>query len=282
MNPPRLIAVLLVLAVAGCGIGVGGGSGGDAGDQVGAGDGLISDVAGTQAPWLVLDLATGRVEGRTTSPAIAEAGLRDRYLAFRRIEAGTARLGSGALARQDDEVVRKASHGAYYIAVCELTRAQWRRLAGSEPWLDQPAVAGGGDELPALGISVDAARAMLAAVHLADGARLRLPGAVEWEVAARAGSAASFPWGEGDTAGVAGRYAVSAETGSAPAPVASLAPNAFGLYDLCGNAWELTSDGAIRGGSWEDALVLARPANRAAIEPDTRHEAVGLRLVYVP
>lgn len=282
MSVFRPVVGVIVVVLAGCGIGVGGGSGADADGQIGPGDGLVSDVAGTTAPWLVLDLATGRVVGRQEPPAIADDGMRDRYLAFRRIGSGSTRIGTGAVARQDDEVVRQAGHGAYYIAVCELTRAQWRRLAGSEPWLAQPIVAGAGDGLPALGVSWDDAQAMLTAVRLADGARLRLPNAVEWEVAARAGSAASFPWGEGDTAGMAGRYALTAETGAAPAPVASLAPNAFGLYDMCGNAWELTADGTIRGGSWEDALVLARPANHAEIEPDTRHESVGLRLVYAP
>lgn len=273
----------LLLACTGCGIGLGGGNGDAAGDQVGPGNGLTSDVASTQAPWLVLDLSSGTVVGRTTAPASNDPGMRDRYVVFRRIPAGTATLGSGDLARQDDEIVQQAEHEAYYLAVNELTRAQWRRLAGTEPWQDQPAVASGGDDLPALGISFTTAQAMVAAVHLAQGAHVRLPSAVEWEVAARAGSAASFPWGEGDTAGVAGRYAVTADTGTgAPAPVGSLAANAFGLYDLCGNAWELTADGAIRGGSWEDGVVMARPANRAAIEPDTRHEAIGLRLVYAP
>lgn len=265
--------VLLLLASAGCGIGLGNGNG----------DALASDVASTRAPWLVLDLASGTVVGRTDAPAGDDANMHDRFIVFRRIEAGAATLGAGDLARQDDEVVQRAQHPAYYLAAHELTRAQWRRLAGTEPWQDQPPVTGGGDALPALGISFTAARSMVSGVHLAQGARVRLPTAVEWEVAARAGSTASFPWGEGDTAGVAGLYAVTADSGpGAPMPVGGRLANAFGLHDMCGNAWELTSDGAIRGGSWEDAVVLARPANRAAIEPDTRHEAVGLRLVYVP
>lgn len=273
------LVLVLVLVLHGCGLGVGSGHGGSGGDEVPGGDGLGGDVAGTRAPWLVLDLASRTVTAHAGRPGI-ERGSR---IVFHLIPPGTAVVGSGALARQADESERLVALGGFYIAICELTRAQWVALDGSEPWSDLPPVDGSDDGFPALGVSFDAARAMLARTRLADGARLRLPSPDEWEAAARGGSTASFPWGEGDTAAIVGRHAVLLDGGSAgPARVGSLAANGSGLYDVCGNAWELTSDGGIRGGSWADALAAARPANHDSIRSDTRHMAVGLRLVYVP
>lgn len=106
-------------------------------------------------------------------------------------------------------------------------------------------------------------------------ARYRLPSEDEWEWAARAGSRDAFFWGP-DLA-PAPRFAntfdldakrvngfawacVAAHDGFPhTAPVASFAPNAFGLYDVTGNAREFMADtwlrnltGAARDGSVHD------------------------------
>jgi formylglycine-generating enzyme required for sulfatase activity len=68
---------------------------------------------------------------------------------------------------------------------------------------------------------------------------------------------------------------------SGPLAVGSLAPNAFGIYDMQGNASELTSSGSVRGGSWHDATVVARSANQQSLDPAFGHPLVGFRLVLV-
>jgi formylglycine-generating enzyme required for sulfatase activity len=254
-----------------------------------AGGGLAQARAETGAPWLVLDLDLGSASAHTTPPDLAaNPAYRDRLLVLRRVEAGGAQLGQAAgFARQGDEAARTALWQPFHIAACELTRAQWRRLGGGEPWRSAtPAgLAGGaGDDLPATGMSAQQAAAVLAGWARGNG-RLALPAGDEWETAARAGSSTTWPWGEERRASLVAGWALVAETAGGvdgPRPVGGRAANALGLHDLVGNVWELTADGAMRGGSWADALALARPANRDLLPPDTGHAAVGLRVVWRP
>ncbi len=80
------------------------------------------------------------------------------------------------------------------------------------------------------------------------GQSYRLPSEAEWEYAARAGSTTKHYWGNNPS----GRYANIAKFDSGgyiiddgnrvAAPVGSLQPNQFGLYDMSGNVWELVED----------------------------------------
>lgn len=148
------------------------------------------------------------------------------------------------------------------------------------------------------------------------GRRYRLPTESEWEYAARAGDQASRPWD--DNPSEACRYAdvgdASAKRGvpgtsnwtfhacddhhAYTAPVGSYRPNAFGLHDMLGNAWEWLQEcwredytpagngpGArcsrhmLRGGAWVDSPALVRYDFRFFIDPDDRDYYSGFRVV---
>ena len=175
------------------------------------------------------------------------------------------------------------------------------------------------DNDPVVCVSWEDARAYADWLGRRSGKRYRLLSEAEWEYAARAGSRDARPWG--DDAGVACRYAnvadVSAKTGVSgasswtthgcddgrayTAPAGSFRPNAFGLYDMIGNAWEWTEDcwnagyaGApsdgrawrsgncgqrvLRGGSWFNIPRSVRSASRYRSSADFRFNCYGFRL----
>ena len=116
-----------------------------------------------------------------------------------------------------------------------------------------------GDDHPVVNISWNDAAALARWLTQREGKVYRLPTEAEWEYACRAGTRTRYQNGD-DPAGMpdAGngfdaqaapfwtRWAAFASQrgdGHAfTAPVASYAPNAFGLYDMHGNAWEWVSD----------------------------------------
>jgi len=150
------------------------------------------------------------------------------------------------------------------------------------------------------------------------GKAYRLPSEAEWEYAARAGTQTAHYWGDGREA--ACEYADAGDLTTAEtlgwdksaqfpcrdghtytAPVGSYKPNAFGLYDMLGNAWQWTADcwtedysnaptdgraatagdctkPALRGGSWFNAAASVRSAQRYKSDAATRNYAFGFRL----
>lgn len=146
----------------------------------------------------------------------------------------------------------------------------------------------------------------------------RLPTSVEWEVMARAGTRSAFSFGEDESRiceyvrfadattslGRSRRAKLSCEArqGEGSARVASLKPNAWGLYDTGGNVWEWTRDCpgspgharavkqaqslpsecafSLLGGGWNSVLTQMRPGHRDEIQskPHHRTSANGFRL----
>lgn len=87
--------------------------------------------------------------------------------------------------------------------------------------------------------------------------KFRLPTETEWESACWAGERDSLSWTANPAE--AGKYANTRAPDDGfrgTAPAGSFRPNAFGLYDMLGNAWEWVKDDssapAVRGGSYLD------------------------------
>lgn len=160
----------------------------------------------------------------------------------------------------------------------------------------------------------------------------RLPSEAEWEHAARGGTTTIFFWGTDEEQacryangadptllhalpqlheeiafslgeGDAGARFVRCRDGAAfTAPVRRHRPNAFGLYDMIGNAWEFVEDCAVdslprdgraqvgepcdkrrnRGGSWDDFPEELRSARRSRVAADARRNDTGFRVALSP
>jgi len=175
------------------------------------------------------------------------------------------------------------------------------------------------DEHPVVNVTWNDAQAMARWLSEREDAVYRLPTEAEWEYAARAGTRTRYPAGDDPAVLLKSANTFAQETArlwpqwqdeAAPgrdghvftAPVARFASNAFGLYDMIGNAWEWCSDwygedyyahspvndpqgpqeGQVhvrRGGSWHTWPLYARVAFRNWNTPQTRYVLVGFRLV---
>lgn len=216
------------------------------------------------------------------------------------LPAGTATIGSplGEPSRGKDE---KAQHEVkiarpFAASVFEVTVSEWAACVRDRACR---AVADWSKEnpnplLPATGISYDDAKAYVSWLSAQAGVTYRLPSEIEWEYAARANSNFVFPWGDEISPSDANYDQTASYRGSSTAPyrgypeaVSAYPPNAFGLYQMAGNAWEWVEScvdtqckaRVLRGGSFQSTPGELRVANRLAVSGGRKRDDAGLRVV---
>jgi formylglycine-generating enzyme required for sulfatase activity len=251
-----------------------------------------------------------------------------------RIPAGEFVMGAASGEVDERPLARVSIDEDFWMSVCEITNEQYRRFDPShDPGLfmkrsldvNGPGVALDGPRQPVVRVSWERAIAFCHWLSDRAGEPFMLPTEGQWEYACRAGSSTEFSFGDpGDdfsrdvnaadaaiqrwytvTGGVIVLQDIPADPrcddhSMVTADVASYRCNAWGLYDMHGNAaeWTLSTyrpypygeeDGrnslalsgrkVVRGGSFHDRLKRCRSAYRLSYPAWQRVHNVGFRVV---
>jgi formylglycine-generating enzyme required for sulfatase activity len=195
----------------------------------------------------------------------------------------------------------------FWMSAHPITRRQWWKVMRSMP-ADEPA-----DEHPIEGVSWEEANEFLDVLveQMEYEFAFRLPSEAEWEYACRAGTVTPYPHGFRLSSAQANfdatRYderlsAPPLERRQGTTPVGTFPPNAWGLYDVCGNVMEWCADWygpydlgeardpagpqqgqsrVLRGGGWWSPAHACRSARRSAALPEATALPAGFRVVLV-
>jgi formylglycine-generating enzyme required for sulfatase activity len=121
----------------------------------------------------------------------------------------------------------------FYLGKYLVTQEQWEAVMGSNPsYFKSP-------KNPVEQVSWDNCQQFLEKLNAKLGARggkFALPSEAQWEYACRAGSTTHYCSGD-DTSGL-GDYAWHEKNSRSTTHVGEKKPNAWGLYDMHGNAWQ--------------------------------------------
>lgn len=195
----------------------------------------------------------------------------------------------------------------FHIGVTEVTREQYAKVMGLRAgWVEKVL------DRPVVNVSWNDAVAFCKQLselpeEKAAGRVYSLPSEREWQYAARAGSEFLFPYGNDDETKIA-EVAVCRDiySGSLPTNVQSVGtktPNAWGLYDVLGNAWEWVQDAwpardniasvtpsasaaawdkgdnrIVVGGGWDNDFRMCNLAARYSAPPTRRADNIGFRV----
>lgn len=157
------------------------------------------------------------------------------------IPAGRFVMGSpaGEAKRPQEQEIEKQHSVALtrpiYMGKFEITQAQYERVTGANPSLVK------GKDLPVGNIAWADAQAFCEKLSKQAGRDVQLPTEAQWEFACRAGT--TTPYYNGSTIEDLDKIAwFGANSGGKIHPVGQKTPNAWGLYDMLGNAREYCRD----------------------------------------
>ena len=200
---------------------------------------------------------------------------------------------------------------AFYMSIHEVTNASHEALYPPKPNKDKKKpktpVKVKNPSDPVVNVSCSTAEKFCKDLSARDKRKYALPTEAQWEYACRAGTETPFFFGEAastDKANYHGDYIYGkgkkGKNRGKPAPVGSMPPNAWGLYEMHGNVseWCATryskygSDAEsdptgpekgdqrlLRGGSWRSYPGACRSAFRHKLGAGTRSEAIGFRVL---
>lgn len=214
---------------------------------------------------------------------------------------------------QYGEFVRATNHQT--TPHCVVWAGDWDTSDNGKTWADA-GIPQSGDH-PVVCVSKNDAEAYVVWLTKITGRPYTLPTEAQWEYASRAGSTTPYPWGEdGTEACTYGNIADATLAAAHPArasqscddtylytaPAGLHQPNAWGLYDMIGNAWEWVADcwtpnhdavpddgsavstgfcdeSPLRGGAYGTGPLFTRSSTRGGPDKhDVRQSWIGFRV----
>ncbi len=193
--------------------------------------------------------------------------------------------------------IHKVCVKGFWIGRTEVTQSQYQQIMGKNPSEFQ------GANRPVENITWSEASDFAEEMNAVTGNKIKLPTEAQWEYACRAGGEHEKYCGAGGRPERMAWY--EGNSGKQTHPVAQLAANDWGLYDMSGNVYEYTQDcfqftyeGAptdgsawkageckrrtVRGGYWlNDALGVRAAYRRAPLQMDKAESHLGFRVVRV-
>lgn len=194
---------------------------------------------------------------------------------------------------------------SFYMQETEVTQGQWYEIMQSFPFSSVKY------DNPVGKISWNDVQIFIEKLNKKEGInKYRLPTEEEWEYAARAGTTTKWYCGDSESClssiavytnspepvksrGIFSVLNIPRDYTNSPDAVKSKKPNAWGLHDMIGNVWEMTSScwtndynskedcsaRVVRGGGAGNFAKDARSANRASVAPNGQLDNLGFRLV---
>lgn len=190
------------------------------------------------------------------------------------------------------------SLSTFQIMTTEVTQQMWDHVTGtgSAALLAAEGVGSVGPGLPMVCVSIIDCQLFVDSLNaLDDGFEYRLPSSAQWECAYRAGSEGRpYHWGWDSTGVISSFCWYSGNSGGAAHDAATLLPNNWGLYDMCGNVWEWClfagtrtgADGissvdcvALRGGSFASSAADCRIDRQLGTDSTSVFTDCGFRVI---
>lgn len=222
------------------------------------------------------------------------------------IPPGSFEMGANELYEFEKPVHSVAIRNGFYIGLREVTFEEWDACVDQGGCTHRPNDRNlGRGRRPVTDIHWNDANAYLAWLSTKTGRKYRLPSEAEWEYAARAGTATTYPWGATMVKERANCVGCNDPTRRQAIEVGQYPANGFGLYDMAGNAAEWVADcwsdsyrttprdgsafttpgcreRVLRGGSFNNDPRYLRSAARFKYEADVRFYTNGFRVVREP